>query len=454
MQKQKAALALLVAACLLGIASARINKLEIDDDPRKVIYVEQFGFYAGGEINLKVEDLKIKWAAPEQAQKFQYQMGFIVSALDKDPYAFIEAASEHCLLDLSKQTFKPLTWSQYDAAQDGAGKVRFPEKEASQTFGVGEEGLYSVIFAMCGEGLEPRTHVSFELVISAKNPGNNYLSAGESPLPTVYLLMMFAFMAATGVWTYFYWKNRANVHRIHVLMSVLLGLKVFTMIFEAARWHHAKVAGRSSGLDIVYYIFATLKGLMLFLVILLIGTGYSLLKPFISGREKKVVIVCLVLQVLANIAAAVVEEKLPGDRGWFKWQDAFKLLDIICCCAILFPIVWSIRHLREASQSDGKAARNLHRLKLFRHLYLIVVSYVYFTRIILPLLEPTLPWTLTYLSNLLYELTTLVFFSVVGYKFRPVAENPYIPLRADDEDEEVGPDDDNTGAIQLSNTRV
>ena len=39
------------------------------------------------------------------------------------------------------------------------------------------------------------------------------------------------------------------------------------------------------------------------------------------------------------------------------------------CCLILLPIVWSIRHLRESSEVDGKAARNLERLKRFRKFY-------------------------------------------------------------------------------------
>ena len=37
-------------------------------------------------------------------------------------------------------------------------------------------------------------------------------------------------------------------------------------------------------------------------------------------------------------------------RSWFTWRDILHVVDIICCCAILFPIVWSINHLRKASQ--------------------------------------------------------------------------------------------------------
>ena len=71
-------------------------------------------------------------------------------------------------------------------------------------------------------------------------------------------------------------------------------------------------------------------------------------------------------QVFANIAIIITEEESPSEKAWFTWRDVFHLVDIICCCAILFPIVWSIKHLREASQTDGKAVRNLEKLTLFR----------------------------------------------------------------------------------------
>lgn len=41
----------------------------------------------------------------------------------------------------------------------------------------------------------------------------------------------------------------------------------------------------------------------------------------------------------------------PGSLEWLTWRDIFHLIDIACCCAILFPIVWSIRHLRQARVS-------------------------------------------------------------------------------------------------------
>nr|XP_050024223.1 protein GPR107-like [Dermacentor andersoni] len=95
----------------------------------------------------------------------------------------------------------------------------------------------------------------------------------------------------------------------------------------------------------------------------------------------------------------------------------------------------SIRHLQEASQTDGKAAINLEKLKLFRHFYVMIVCYIYFTRIIVFLLKITVPFRYEWLDELFREGATLIFFVLTGYKFRPTQSNPYFRLSQDDEEE-------------------
>ncbi len=93
---------------------------------------------------------------------------------------------------------------------------------------------------------------------------------------------------------------------------------------------------------------------MMFVVILLIGMGWSLMKPFLSEHDKKIFLVVIPLQVLDNIALIIVEDSAPGSAGWFAWKDVFRVVDLICCGAVMIPIVWSIRHLREAAHVDGQ----------------------------------------------------------------------------------------------------
>ena len=185
-------------------------------------------------------------------------------------------------------------------------------------------------------------------------------------------------------------------------------------------------------------------------VILLVGTGWSIVKPYLSGRERRIVVVVLVLQVVDNLALVVFEEAAPGSRAWLTWRDVLHLVDIACCVAILMPIVWSIRHLREAAAADGKAADTVGKLTLFRQFYVMVVAYVYFTRIVVFLLAATLPFQWLWLRYVFSEGATLLFYVVTGYKFRPAEDNPYLPLKKGDGDlEEFGIDDDEDEDAEL-----
>lgn len=141
------------------------------------------------------------------------------------------------------------------------------------------------------------------------------------------------------------------------------------------------------------------------------------------------------LQVLANVASVVIGETGPFIKDWVTWNQVFLLVDIICCCAIIFPIVWSIRSLRETSKTDGKAARNLAKLTLFRQFYIVVIGYLYFTRIVVFALKTIAAYKYQWVSNAAEELASLAFYIVIFYMFRPLETNEYFVL--DEEEEEA-----------------
>ena len=148
--------------------------------------------------------------------------------------------------------------------------------------------------------------------------------------------------------------------------------------------------------------------------------------------------IVLPLQVLDNIALIVMEEMSPGSEAWLTWRDILNLFDIICCCLVLFPIVWQIRSLRIAAATDGKAERNLNKLTQYRNFYIAVVAYIYFTRIIVRLLGASLSYEKTYMKTLAGELATAFFYVMTGKAFRPMSNNPYLRVGtgSDDEDDE------------------
>ncbi|XP_071209968.1 protein GPR108 isoform X2 [Salvelinus alpinus] len=301
-----------------------------------------------------------------------------------------------------------------------------------------DEGLYNLDFHYCDNILPVNNRpYTLNVEVTEKNPGG-YLSAAEIPLPRLYIFMAGVFFIIAMVWVYTLLKHRYSVFKIHWLMAALAFTKSISLVFHSINYHFINTEGHPiEGWAVMYYITHLLKGALLFITLALIGTGWAFVKYILSDKEKKVFMIVIPLQVLANVAYIIIESTEEGSSEYALWKEVLFLVDLICCGAILFPVIWSIRHLQEASSTDGKAAMNLEKLKLFRHYYVMIVCYIYFTRIIAILLKVTVPFQWQWCYEFLVEVSTLVFFVLTGYKFRPASNNPYLQLPLDEEDVEM-----------------
>eukprot|EP00636_Phaeomonas_parva_P006110 CAMPEP_0118851136 /NCGR_PEP_ID=MMETSP1163-20130328/691_1 /TAXON_ID=124430 /ORGANISM="Phaeomonas parva, Strain CCMP2877" /LENGTH=465 /DNA_ID=CAMNT_0006783421 /DNA_START=139 /DNA_END=1536 /DNA_ORIENTATION=- len=453
-------------ALLPALAAGLIHEPEFDRDARGIFAIETFGFLAGGVMEFEVSKFEVEAAKPETSydcmraantarlpdrRSCAYKVGLLMmrtssksaseqrvqEAAEEGTCLLDAAADDDVLIDLSDEE----TWSTPDV-------MNF-----EHTVPKGKEGFYSLVFNRCAP--DGQHAVSFTLKAVFRNPGPDYLSAGDGPLPTVYYCFAAAFAAALGVWMMVLRRSapRTVVH-IHKLMAVLVMFKVMTLLFDGVRYQVIGHTGHADGWTVVFYIFTVLRSISLFVVILLIGMGWSLLKPSLNEREKKIIFFVLTLQVLDNIAFLVVDETAPGSQSYLQWRDVLHLVDIICCCAILFPIVWSIRHLRQGAGTDGKMAANLNRLETFRYFYIMVISYIYFTRIVVYLTAAVIPFQLSWLKVFLEEAATLLFYVLTGVKFRPAEDNPYVKLSQEDDDdtEEFGLDDEGVELLEQPKT--
>ncbi|KAL0965124.1 hypothetical protein UPYG_G00277130 [Umbra pygmaea] len=336
-----------------------------------------------------------------------------------------------------------------------------------------QQGLYNFYFHNCKDTQRGNPlRFSIEIRIEEKNP-DSFLSAGEIPLPKLYIIMSMFFFLLGTLWLHVLRTRSADVYKIHWLMAALPFTKSLSLIFHAIDYYYISNQGFPiEGWAVVYYITHLLKGALLFITIALIGTGWAFVKHILSDKDKKIFMIVIPLQVLANVAYIILESTEEGTTEYGLWKEVLFLVDLLCCGAILFPVVWSIRHLQEASATDGKAAINLAQLKLFRHYYVMVsvfyvilswtchaftitgtrtsavivethqafhcvqiVCYIYFTRIIAILIKFIVPFQWKWLYQLLDELATLAFFFLTGHKFRPASYNPYLLLSVEDEDD-------------------
>lgn len=435
--RSRLAASLMLAAALVAavqLTSARITELQTNYDERRVFHISSFGYEAGGVFRLELS--KFRPLVPVGADNPKtYDMAFVLQHSVTDATVPVAVPDKGCfhrsLVQTALDEVFPVTPSMWDI------------NKTFEIESISRPGYYHLYFSNC----EPKTQVRFNARLVQYNTDGgapNYLSAGESSLPTWFFLICFAFAAETVVWISYLRKHAEHVKQIHHLMTVVVLFKLASVLFESLEYHYIKTTGTSHGWNVVYYFFSFVKGMLFFAVIVLIGTGWSYLKPFMTERDKHIMLAILVVQGMVNLTLVVVDETSQGSKEWLTWRDMFHLLDMMCCCLILLPIVWSIRHLQESAEADGKAARNMERLKRFRKFYLMVVLFIYFTRIIVFLLTATLPFELVWLGTVFNEVAVLAFYATTGYLFRPQDTNPYLALNSQDREER---DDDDVEVV-------
>uniref|UniRef100_A0A7S3VTZ2 Intimal thickness related receptor IRP domain-containing protein n=1 Tax=Dunaliella tertiolecta TaxID=3047 RepID=A0A7S3VTZ2_DUNTE len=417
-------LCVVLGPSLLHCVNAKIHYTRLDKDDRKLVpLTEAFGFSEGGTISIKMSNYNLYHPFDQELKVDNSHFGFFLWPVEAD------AALEQDLMDGSECILKHAgTSSVFNFTEPGMQKLISKEApEFKQAYSV-SPGLFYLYFANC-DG-QPISFTSIIELYNNKDGVKDYLSVGETELETVYWVMFALFTAIAVAWSWFVWRERQHAHRVHILMGALCYFKALTVLSQAGMNHYIERTGHADGWNIAYYIFTFCRGILFFTVVVLIGTGWSYMKPFLGDKEKRILLVVVPLQVFANIAIVITEEESPSVIDWFTWRDVFHLVDIICCCAILFPIVWSIKHLREASQTDGKAARNLEKLTLFRQFYIMVVVYIYFTRIVVYLLKSTVQYEYSWTSEGAEQLATLAFYVWTAVRFRPQSNNPYLRLDA------------------------
>ncbi|XP_027365463.1 protein GPR107-like [Abrus precatorius] len=408
---------------LFQFSTAEIKTLTITSDTRPMILFEKFGFTHTGHVSIAVSSVSV--VAPSQPDPSR--LGFFLLNEESLLQVLIEIQQNpsFCVLD-SRYITRLFTFR---------GLSPPPTASFTQTYNVTFPNEYSLFFANCAPESSVSMAVRTELYNLDPDRSRDYLSAGQTQLPSLFFLFSLAYFAFLAFWLYLCHSNKRSLHRIHLLMASLLLMKALNLICAAEDKHFVKVTGTPHGWDVLFYIFQFIRVVLLFTVIVLVGTGWSFLKPFLQEREKKVLMIVIPLQVLANVASIVIGETGPFIKDWVTWNQVFLLVDIICCCAIIFPIVWSIRSLRETSKTDGKAARNLAKLTLFRQFYIVVIGYLYFTRIVVFALKTIAAYKYQWVSNLAEETASLAFYIVMFYMFRPVERNEYFVL--DEEEEEA-----------------
>nr|XP_010918999.1 protein GPR107 [Elaeis guineensis] len=414
----------------LPVTQSEIKNTKIVADARNLILFEQFGYVHGGHAVVSIED--VSWKPPPHRQKSDVNptfMGFFLIRRTLFPGIMNESLYTDRFCPLMSHFVVPiLTFEDLDAGWSCTRSVEVPNQDE-----------YSLLFCNCQPDVEVTMDVRTEMYnVEGAGGDKDYLPAGTTQLPKIYFTFFLVYSVFFMVWVFICVKKRATVDKIHLVMGALLLFKGLKLVCAAEDTWYVKRTGTPHGWDVAFYVFGFFKGILLFTVIVLIGTGWSFLKPYLQEREKNVLMIVIPLQVIENIASVVIGETGPANVEWITWNQIFLLVDVVCCCAVFFPIVWSIRSLRDASKTDGKAARNLQKLTLFKQFYMVVVCYLYFTRIVVSVFGSLLGYQYQWGVMVAEEGASLAFYLFVFHNFRPVERNPYLYIGDEEEEAAAG----------------
>lgn len=84
-------------------------------------------------------------------------------------------------------------------------------------------------------------------------------------------------------------------------MALLVFLKSLSLAFHGINYHFIQTEGyHIETWAVLYYITHLLKGAVLFITIVLIGTGWAFFKHILSGKDKKIFMIVVPLQVCCD----------------------------------------------------------------------------------------------------------------------------------------------------------
>lgn len=464
-----------------SLIHARIHNLNIIDDNRQQILLSTFGFLRGGTMNVNVSEFTFEKIAVGKDTMFGFSIDkaknsgiadylqshtrqtcglFPSEDTDDIPHVYfvmdyksdrpkitvkrtldfehINIYSE--LLNKKNQTLTQNNQTStieipMEKLKNAANRFRFQFQLTIEH--KLEEGLYNLYFHNCFNATENQRllNINISAIIVEKNV-DNYLSAGEIPLPVLYFTWAVIYFLSGFYWIFVLKTSKHPVYKIHYLMLFLVLIKALSLIFHGINHHYIATNGRhEEAWAILFYITHVLRGFLLIIAILLVGTGFTFIKHVLSERERKLFIIAIPLQILAVVAQIFLEEKEESDAVYVTWKQICFIVDLLCCGAIIIPIVWSIRHIEQSARTDGKAQSSLSKLKIFRQFYVMIVFYIYLTRIVVYIIKLTVPFRFEWLEVIFFELTTFIFFTFTAYNFQPAINNPYLALAQETDDE-------------------
>lgn len=259
-------LSILFIISTIHFAKDEIKITQIRHDSRPMILFQKFGFTSNGHVSIVVKH--ISWRSKHQNVELNLSsFGFFL--IRDESFSKILNESEYtnkfCMLSSHYVTLV-LRLDHFSEPED---------KTYHGSIIVDEPDEYNLVFSNCQPEFEVSMIVQMEMYNIYKNGEKGFLSVGQNPLPKLYFLFFMVYSVFFATWVFVCIKKRSIIEKIHLVTCALLIFKSMKMLCASEDYMFIKTTGTPHGWDIAFYFFGFFKGVTLFTVIILIGTGWS-----------------------------------------------------------------------------------------------------------------------------------------------------------------------------------
>ncbi|OXB73516.1 UNVERIFIED_CONTAM: hypothetical protein H355_012483 [Colinus virginianus] len=319
------------------------------DDVRQKVHLNTFGFFKNGFMRVNVSNLSLK--PPVDADdKSSSAVGFSLDRTRNDGFStYLDEEVDYCILKKKPEQDVSVVILLLDFKNDVV-KVRF-SAEASALLPkisfVSEENATALVTkppkssedksnsdksptetnksTLGKDAKSKRSTTSSQSIVEQEHPVHNDRG-------TISFQFFFNISSDNqeGLYSLYF-------HKCVVSDGKTRDQQLFSLDID---YHYISSQGFPiEGWAVVYYITHLFKGALLFITIALIGTGWAFIKHILSDKDKKIFMIVIPLQVLANVAYIIIESTEEGTSEYGLWKEILFLVDLLCCGAILFPVV-------------------------------------------------------------------------------------------------------------------
>jgi len=262
--------------------------------------------------------------------------------------------------------------------------------------------------------------ITFTLRYILLNPGQQHLSTGYIPLPTLYIALAVSWSVLLSMWLLNWGLYRmANSIKLHRFLTLIPVSKIVLSIVDYVVWYHLSVYGSLDVTQSIIQLVAVLcfKGAF-FCTLILIAKGWCVIRSELIPMERKALIFTMVAFLIAQIF-----ETLQWGYYYFV-EQFFNVITFIAVLRMIFAsVAYNTRALKiqlrfvHDAQIDPRPTPLYEKYVMLKTFQSSMVAYV-IMYVLIHLIQIFFLAKYVWIEYMLLEILDVFLICIIGWVFR------------------------------------